>query len=230
MKKRLLMHRRLLIIGVFLALCLTILVPASALAVGGTPIPGKSVSKSFNAVLTPSTMDATVIAPFPEYPWPVRDTPQTNVWPIVDIYSPGTPVTGWIVGGRSIYGTATGDVVGPFTFTYGGIVDLLQNGSIEGIVVIYTAQGGLYATAIGGIKTRIIEVYSMQPLIPKTLSAELSGLFAIEAGTGTGIYRTAKGTGRFIPNGGNPLILHLTPDQHVSSIEGSIKMYGTYSY
>lgn len=228
MKRQLQGHRKLLVIGVFLALCLAVLVPAATMA-GSAGTEEATATKSFNAVLTPSAMDATKIAPFPNYPWPKRETADTNVWPIVDVYLPNTPVTGWIVNGRSIYGNTTGDASGPFTFTYGGIVDVMQSGSIQGAVVIQTAQGTLYVTAVGGSKTKIIDVYTTQPtIIPKTLSAEFSGLYAMEAGTG--IYSKLKGVGRFYPYAGKPLILHLSPDQHVLSIEGSIKMSGSYSY
>jgi hypothetical protein len=231
-------------------------------------------------------------------------------------------VVGWIVDSRSVQGSVSGDLSGASTFTYGGILDNLQSGSMQGTLVIASGQGVLYLAASGEIATAVIGLYEFGeivawcggvgypvsaflsqmynaaelgllpdgelsfeqlqawctaigmttgqffaglagdpsladypdevigtlygtalpilsglqilggmygdslPPLPKTLSAEFSGTLRVDAGTG--IYSGVNGQGKFGPYNRQPLILSVSPDQHVESVEGAIALSGTY--
>jgi len=149
------MVKKILLVSLALSLVLIAVAPVTALAKKWSP-PVRPNIEHFSVVLTPTSIDDTVIGTT----WPVRDTADTNVWPIVDLVE-GTPtVVGWVVDGRSIYGGVTGNIDGNFSFTYGGILDTLQSGSIQGIVTIQTAQGIVYLAARGTSETEVLAVYS----------------------------------------------------------------------
>jgi len=149
------MIRRIVLISLAIALVLSGVAPATALAKKWRP-PERPKIERFSVVLTPTSIDDTVIGTA----WPVRDAAETNVWPIVDLVE-GTPtIVGWVVDGRSIRGGVTGNIGGNFSFTYGGILDTLQSGSIQGIVAIQTARGIVYLAARGTSETEVLDVYS----------------------------------------------------------------------
>ena len=240
-------------IGLALALVLVALAPAETLAKKEP----KADPSHFAAIMTPTAIDDTVVGTS----WPVRDTPATNVWPI---YDEGALI-GWLIDGRAISGDVTDGFEGSFTFTYGGILDTLQSGSIQGMLALETNDGVIYMAASGTLQAEVIEVYSFEELVdlcgaalptvfsliydnedlasvpatvlegwygvvlpplPKTLTAELKGKVEIEAGTGA--YSGVRGKGEFNTDKKEPLILHVTPAQHVSMIEGSIELEGKY--
>jgi hypothetical protein len=151
------MRRKLIVLALAITLVLTILTPMTVLATGAKPPP----AKHFSIIMTPTNIDDTSLGTV----WPVRDSAATNVWPIIDmVTSDGTPaptIVGWIIEGRSIYGTIDGDMKGNFTFTYGGIVDILQSGSIQGIGTLQA--GGLnivYLAARGEIESQVEDLYT----------------------------------------------------------------------
>lgn len=155
------MKRKLLFISLALALVLTALAPATALARGWRP-PSKSPVQRFTAVMTPNEIDPTVIGTA----WPKRDTPETNVWPIFDLVEGDPTVVGWVVDGRSVYGTVSGDFEGTSTFTYGGILDTLQSGSMEGVLAIQTGQMDvIYLAASGTIVAKVTEYYDFGGIV-----------------------------------------------------------------
>jgi len=152
------MGRKLLLLSLALALVLIAAAPATVMAKKwGTP--KKPAVTRFTAVMTPNLIDDTVIGET----WPVRDTEDTNVWPIIDLVEiegvPTPTIVGWVVDGRSIYGGVSGDIAGDFTFTYGGVLDTLQSGSIQGIVTIQTGQGTVYLAARGTSEAEVVGVY-----------------------------------------------------------------------
>jgi len=149
------MGKKLLLISLALALVLAAVAPATILAKKSRP-PRKPAVQYFTAVMTPTAIDDTVIGAN----WPVRDTAETNVWPIVDLVEGVPTIVGWIVDGRSIYGSVAGDIAGDFTFTYGGVLDTLQSGSIQGIVAIHTGQGVFYLAARGTSEAEVVGVFS----------------------------------------------------------------------
>lgn len=157
------MKKRLLFTGLALTLVAVMLVPAAVLAAP----PVIPVARHFSVTLTPSNIDDTVLGTT----WPVRNTPGTNVWPIVDQVPTGSPpqptptIIGWIIDGRSVYGVMSGDVNGQFTLTYGGVVDALQSGSIQGIVTLNS--GGLdtiYLAADGDLNAQVKEYYNFDEI------------------------------------------------------------------
>ena len=276
------MGRKLLLLSLALALVLTAVAPATVMArKWGTP--KEPVIEHFTAVMTPTAIDSPVVS---GAPWPTPVPPEANAWPIVDLVEvegvPTPTIVGWVVDGRSIYGDVSGDIAGDFTFTYGGILDTLQSGSIQGIVTIQTVQGIVYMAAGGTSEAEVIGVFSFGeiagwwysepvqssiegcpvspcplgvffaeiynnaelaqiddavlqlmyeagqlPPLPMTLSAEFSGTLRVDAGTG--VYSEINGLGKFKPAGGNPLALHLYPNQHVYAVEGAIQLTGYYS-
>lgn len=213
------MKRRLLFISLALALVLVALAPAATLA-KKEPKPNPT---HFAAIMTPTAIDGTVEG---TYYWPVRGTAETNVWPIYD----EDVLIGWLIDGRSISGDVTDGFEGSFTFTYGGILDTVQSGSIQGMLAIEHSDevGVLYMAASGTLEAEVIEIYEdyLPYIVPKTLSAELNGDVRIEAGTGA--YSGIRGKGTFKTGKKEPLILHVHPDQHVYRIEGSIELNGEY--
>ncbi|MFC2122155.1 hypothetical protein ACFLRP_00525 [Bacteroidota bacterium] len=149
------MGKKILLISLALSLVLIAVAPITTMAKRWSP-PERPNIERFSVVLTPTSIDNTVIGTT----WPVRDTVDTNVWPIVDLVD-GTPtVVGWVVDGRSIYGGVTGNIGGNFSFTYGGVLDTLQSGSIQGIVAIQTARGVVYLAARGTSEAEVLAVYS----------------------------------------------------------------------
>lgn len=143
-----------LFISLALALLVAVLIPATAWA----DTPGwkpPSVAKHFSVILTPTSIDDTTIGSV----WPVRNTPSTCVWPIVD----STGITGWIIDGRSIRGGMGGDINGDFIFTYGGVLDVLQSGSMQGIVTLKANTSPLdviYLAADGDLAAQVKEYYT----------------------------------------------------------------------
>ncbi|GEM_PF-5993090 len=314
------MKKKVLLISLSLVLVLAILVPTAALA-KGIPVPPKPpVAKRFNAVLTPAAIDATIIS---AAPWPAANPANANVWPIIDLIDGKPTIVGWIVDSRGVHGSISGDFNGAGEFTYGGILDTLQSGSMQGILAIQT--GGLnamYLAASGDIAASVVALYKFEeivawcgaaglpvgiffsqiynapelallpdgnmtfaelqawcaaigvttgqflasvgyppelaelpdeiiatlygvtlpplpglavlggmygdplPPLPKTLSAEFKGTLRIDAGTGD--FSGVRGIGQFGPYNKTPLILNVTPDQHVASVQGAIQLSGTY--
>jgi len=149
------MVKKILLISLAIALVLSAVAPVTALAKKWNP-PERPTIERFSVVLTPTSIDNTVIGTT----WPVRDTADTSVWPIVDLVEGAPTVVGWVVDGRSIYGGVTGNIGGNFSFTYGGILDTLQSGSIQGIVAIQTLRGIVYLAARGTSETEVLAVYS----------------------------------------------------------------------
>jgi len=275
------MVKKLVLASLVLALALVSVAPATVMAKRWN-FPGRPVARHFEAVLTPTSIDSPVVS---GASWPTPNPPEANSWPIVDLVDvegvPTPTIVGWVVDGRSIYGGVTGDITGGFTFTYGGILDTLQSGSIQGIVTIQTAEGVLYLATSGSLEAEVIGAYLFEeiagwwysepvqssiegcplspcplwvffveiynnddltllpdevlaglygdvlPPLPKTLSAEFSGTVRVDAGTG--VYSSVSGNGRFKPAGGDPLTLHIYPNQHVHAIEGAIMLTGQYN-
>jgi hypothetical protein len=122
------MKKRLLFISLALVVIMAIFIPINALAADSGRPSTVPVAKNFSVIMTPVNIDDTVLGTA----WPNRDTAGTNVWPISD----NTDIVGWIIDGRSIRGGLSGDINGGFTFTYGGVLDVLQSGSIQGIVTL----------------------------------------------------------------------------------------------
>jgi len=149
------MLKKILLISLALSLVLIAVAPITTMAKRWSP-PERPKIERFSVVLTPASIDNTVIGTT----WPVRDTADTNVWPIMDLVEGETTVVGWVVDGRSIYGGVTGNIGGNFSFTYGGILDTLQSGSIQGIVTIQTVRGIVYLAARGTSETEVLAVYS----------------------------------------------------------------------
>jgi len=276
--------------------------------------------QSFTSVMTPSSIDAAVIS---TSAWPIATPAGSNNWPIMDIVDGKPAIVGWIVDSRSVYANLTGNLQGAGIFTYGGILDTEQSGSMQGDLVVNT--GGLnafYMAASGKLNASVTEYYdfpgiaawcqgqfpvgaffsqvynapqlallpdgnltfaqlqafctangittgqffagvtgntalaslpdeaispmygtvlpilsglqilggmygSTLPSLPKTMNADFSGTLNVESGTG--IYSGANGQGTFGPYKRIPLTLHVTPAQHVQSIDGSIQISGTYS-
>lgn len=153
------MAKRLFFVALALVLVSTFLVSGLALA-DGRDSRDRS-PRSFTVTATPQTMDDTVIGTA----WPVRDTSATNVWPVVNMVPVGgvsTPtVAGWIVDGRTIYGTLAGDVAGTFTFTYGGVLDTLQSGAIQGVMTMRAGGADtIYMAISGDLAAQIKTVYA----------------------------------------------------------------------
>ena len=122
------MKKKLLFISLALVVLGALLIPITALAADSGHPSTVPVAKRFSVILTPVSIDDTVLGTA----WPNRDTASTNVWPISDNAS----IVGWIIDGRSIRGGLSGDINGDFSFTYGGVLDVLQSGSIEGVVTL----------------------------------------------------------------------------------------------
>jgi len=154
------LRKRLLVFSLVLALLLVVLAPATALARGWGSPPRTSIHK-FSAVFTPTSIDDTVIGTT----WPVRDSHDTNVWPIIDIVDEKSTVVGWIVDGRSVYGDVNGNIDGEASFTYGGILDTLQSGSMQGVLAIKTSKGAIYLAASGNIETEVIDLYTFEEIV-----------------------------------------------------------------
>jgi len=155
------MKKRLLFISLAVALVLTTLVPATALARGWWSPPQPPRAQRFNALMTPTEIDPTVIGTA----WPVRDDPKTNVWPIVDLVEGKPTVVGWIVDGRTVYGGVSGNFNGTANFTYGGILDTLQSGSMEGVLAIQTGPlDVIYLAASGTIEANVTEYYTFEEI------------------------------------------------------------------
>jgi hypothetical protein len=149
---------KLLVISIALALVLALFIPATALADLWNP----PIAKHLNLILTTNKIDDSDIGKV----WPVRETSKTDVWPVLDMVSTGgapkPTIVGWIVDGRSIYGDLGGDIKGTFTFTYGGVLDVLQAGSIQGIVTIQASSSPLdiiYMAARGDLETQVKETF-----------------------------------------------------------------------
>ena len=275
------MVKKLVLFSLVLAMVLAVVAPAAVMAKRWS-FPGRPVVRYFETILTPAEIDSPVVS---GEPWPTPEPQGANSWAIVDELDVGgvpTPaIVGWIVDGRSIYGGVTGDVAGSFTFTYGGILDTLQSGSIQGIVTLQTGEGILYLATSGSSEAGVTGAFSFEeiaawwysppvqsslvdcpvspcplgvffaeiynnsdlaalpdevlagmyddilPVLPKTLNAEFSGTVRIDAGTGT--YSSVSGNGKYKPAGGDPLTLHLYPNQHVHAIEGAILLTGQYT-
>ena len=154
------LRKRLLVFSLVLALLLVVLAPATALARGWSFSPRTSVNK-FSAVFTPTSIDDTIIGTT----WPVRDSADTSVWPIIDIVDEKPTVVGWIIDGRSVYGDVNGDIDGSASFTYGGILDTLQSGSMQGVLAIETAKGTMYLAASGSIGTEVTDLYTLEEIV-----------------------------------------------------------------
>ncbi|MDD4859379.1 MAG: hypothetical protein PHR56_04165 [Dehalococcoidales bacterium] len=139
--------------------CLTLVmiaglaIPASAVA---QDLRTQNAPKRFELTLTPQTIDQPSIS---AALWPQANPANANSWPIYDMVGGAPTVVGWIVDGRTIYGAVSGDANGQFTFTYGGVLDTIQSGSIHGIVTIGTAQGVVYLLADGTSEATIKETY-----------------------------------------------------------------------
>ena len=282
--------------------------------------PQSTRTEQFTTVMTPTAIDPPVVS---TPTWPIANPLGSNTWPILDTVGGIPTVVGWIVTNRSVRGGVNGDLTGTGTFTYGGILDLLQAGSMQGILAINTgALDSLYLAASGTIATRVTENYTFPeiaawcqgaglptgavlsqiynapqlsllpdgdltfgqlqawsaaiglttgqflanvtgnpalagapdayiqsiygtpplvlsglqilgsmyrnalPVLPKTINADFSGTLRIDRGTGA--YSGASGQGQFSPNNKQPLILHVSPIQHVQSVDGAIKLSGTY--
>lgn len=146
------MKKRLLFIGLAVVALVAMLIPTYALADSGQ-LPNLPFGRHFSVTMTPATIDDTVLGSA----WPVRDSASTDVWPITD----STGMVGWIIDGRSIRGSLGGDIKGNFTFTYGGVLDVLQSGSIQGIVTLNA--GGLdvvYMAASGDLQAQVKDYYT----------------------------------------------------------------------
>ena len=154
------MKKRLIVACLCIVVLLTALIPAAASARNWSKTFDRIRTTRFSSVLTPTSIDDTVIG----NTWPARDSATTNVWPIIDLIDGEPAVTGWIVDGRTIHGDVTGDLAGRFSFTYGGILDLLQTGSIQGIVAIETAQGVVYLASDGESETRVTAYYEFDEI------------------------------------------------------------------
>jgi len=314
------MKKKVLLISLSLVLVLAILVPTAALAKGVPILPKPPVAKRFNAVLTPTAIDATIIS---GAPWPVANPPQSNVWPIIDLIDGKPTIVGWIVDSRGVHGSVSGDLNGAGEFAYGGILDTLQSGSMQGVLGIQTGGvNAIYLAASGDLAAKVIALYqfgeivawcagqglpvgmffsviyntdylallpdgdmsfaelqawcaaigvttgqflasvgyppelaglpdeAIEPMygpvlpplpglailggmygvplppLPKTLSAEFKGTLRIDAGTGE--FSGVRGIGQFGPYNKTPLILNVSPDQHVQSVTGAIQLSGTY--
>ena len=165
------MIKRIVLISLAIALVLSAVAPATALAKKWRPTQ-RPVVQRFAVIMTPTTIDSPVIS---SAPWPNPVPPGANAWPIVDMIDvegvPTPAIVGWVVGGRSIYGGVTGDMGGSFTFTYGGILDTLQSGSIQGIVTIQTARGIVYLAAQGTSEAEVTGVYTFAEIKAWVLAA-----------------------------------------------------------
>ena len=159
------MIKRIVLISLAIVLILSAVAPATALAKKRRPAQ-KPVVERFAVIMTPTTIDSPVIS---SAPWPSPVPPEANSWPIVDMIDvegvPTPTIVGWVVGDRSIYGGVTGDMGGSFTFTYGGILDTLQSGSIQGIVTIQTARGIVYLAARGTSEAVVTGAYAFAEIM-----------------------------------------------------------------
>ena len=147
------MKKKLFLISLALVVLVAIFIPVNALAADGGRSSAVPVAKHFSVTLTPVSIDDTVLGTV----WPVRDTASTCVWPILD----STGIIGWIIDGRSIRGGLSGDINGEFSFTYGGVLDVLQSGSIQGVVTL--KAGGLdvvYMAADGDLEAQVKAYYT----------------------------------------------------------------------
>lgn len=152
-----------LFIGLAVVLVLTTLVSVTSLAKGAPSPPQPPRTERFTSVITPTAIDAPVIS---TAPWPKAAPAGSNSWPILSIVGGKPTVVGWIVDSRSIYGVVTGGLTGVGTFTYGGILDLLQSGSIQGVLVINTgALDSLYMATSGTLAASVIEYYTFLDIV-----------------------------------------------------------------
>ena len=146
--------KRLIFICLALVMIIAIAIPATTLAQDiRTPRP----PRHFDLTMTPQSIDQPSIS---MAPWPQANPAGANSWPIYDLVNGSPTIIGWVVDSRTIYGTVSGDANGQFTFTYGGVLDTIQSGSIHGIVVITTGQGMVYLLAQGTSETTIKETYT----------------------------------------------------------------------
>ena len=177
------MKKKVLLISLALVLVAAIFAPVSVLAKGWNP-PKPSPVQKFNAVMTPTAIDPTVPA-FPPTTWPTRETAETNAWPIIDLIDGKATVVGWIIDGRSVYGSVSGGFTGNGSFTYGGVLDTLQSGSMSGVLTIQTAQGVLYMGANGTLDANVTAYYSFEELVglytPAVLPMVLAAIYSTPA-------------------------------------------------
>lgn len=149
--------KKLIFISLAVCLALTTFVSVTAFAKDSPPQPNIHATRSFNSVLTPTAIDPPVVS---SAPWPVAAPPGSNSWRILSTVDGKSSVVGWIVDSRSVYGNVSGDLSGLSTFTYGGILDTLQSGSIQGILIINTGGlDSLYLAASGTLATAVKEYY-----------------------------------------------------------------------
>ncbi len=151
------MKKKVLFISLAFVLIATTLVSATVLAKGAPTPPTPPRTVRFTATMTPTAIDATVIS---TASWPQASPPNSNAWPIYDMVN-GTPtIVGWIVSNRSVTGGVTGDLEGNGIFTYGGILDTVQSGSMQGVLLVNT--GGidtLYLAASGSLAASIVSFF-----------------------------------------------------------------------
>jgi len=150
------LKKRLIIISLLLVTILALTIPVSAMAAA----PNSTVARTFSVVMTPASIDDTVLGA----EWPVRNAAATNVWPIVNVTmvnnTPTPEITGWVIDGRSIRGTTTGNIAGSFSFTYGGVLDELQSGSVQGIIALQTnPMSKVYLAATGDCDAQVVNYY-----------------------------------------------------------------------
>jgi hypothetical protein len=147
------MKKWLLFISLALVVLVAVLVPVTALAADSGR---SSIAKKFSVTLTPASIDDTVLGKV----WPNRDEASTNVWPIQD----STGIVGWIIDGRSIRGGLSGDIDGDFSFTYGGVLDVLQSGSIQGVVTLKAGRPAspdvIHMAADGELEAQVKAYYT----------------------------------------------------------------------
>jgi len=197
------------LIPVLICLALVVTMPGVALAKGKAPAPPKELTP-FEVALTVTSIDDTVVG--------------VNVLPVFDGVG---ELTGWKVLGREVRGEVSGDLGGTFVVTYNADLDLNQQGTIGGTLMINTKPGtkrgmifgtfsGITATVGGGIGPT-------GPFIDVIFVAS-----ALHLDGGTGIYRHIAGEGGFATV--TPLRLHLNPTNpfHVVEIEGSMAFQGAY--
>ncbi|MDD5287880.1 MAG: hypothetical protein PHY28_02040 [Dehalococcoidales bacterium] len=146
--------KRLIFICLTIAVMIAVAIPTATMAKDLRPA---APPQRFELKLTPQSIDQPGVS---TAPWPQANPANANSWPIYDIVDGAPAVVGWIVDSRSIYGTVSGDATGQFVFTYSGVLDTIQSGSIHGIVTIGTAQGTVYLLADGTSDASIKETYT----------------------------------------------------------------------
>ena len=228
--------RNKVIVSILLCLALLVTIPASAVAAPPTP---PTIEKahprtftSFTATITPTSIGEPIV--------------------LEPIMVKGDLV-GWYVKDRPVMGNVTGDIQGTLNFTYSGFLDPLQQGNIDGSVIIddggrdhlvgfASGEIGLvgFGPVVGGTPSQpqfqyfLLDLSGSAQLVGLSDSGKWAGKLAREA--------QFKPTSKFagFDSKGKPIIrvpslkANLMYDPiyglpHVASVEGQLSLKGAFT-